>query len=46
MPTEVDGPLFFNLLINHIVFFSSEIFLSNYTDEKILKSIGKEFSTN
>ena len=39
---SIDGPLLFNLLINDLVLFLSETFLSNYRHGSNLYSTGKE----
>ena len=41
---SIDGPLLFNLLINDIVLFLSETFLSNYADDSNFYSIRKELN--
>ena len=41
---SIDSPLLFNLLINDLVLFLSETFLSNQADDNNLYSIGKELN--
>ena len=39
---SIDGPLLFNKFINDSVLFLTDTFLSNYTDDNNLYSIGKD----
>ena len=43
---SIDGPLWFNLFINDLVLFLSEIFLSKYADDNNLYSIEKKTKCN